>query len=237
MRYELPRRTYTLIRVDGKAFHTFTRHCERPFDEDLIKAMNNTALEMLPEMMGAKCAFVQSDEISILLTDFETPQTQAWFDGNLQKVVSISAALATAAFNRNYPKGEGKALFDSRAWVISSPIEVRNYLIWRQKDATRNSINMVAQSLYSHKELHGVKLDQAQELIFQKGINWNDYDSGKKRGRLIVKKDYWITPTGGDLRDTPVRRTRWEVVETPIFTQDREILPSLIPNYPDIADE
>jgi len=103
-RYELPRRSYTLIRCDGKAFHSFTEGCKRPFDDRLIEAMNKTAVHLCSEITGTRLGYVQSDEISILLTDFESPKTQAWFDGNLQKIVSISASLATAAFNHYYKK-------------------------------------------------------------------------------------------------------------------------------------
>lgn len=238
-RYELPRRTYTMIRVDGKAFHTLTKEYERPFSRHFMQAMDQTAQAMCAEIVGARLAFVQSDEISILLTDFDTPQTQAWFGGNLQKIVSVSAALATAHFNANIVESSAPmtSLFDSRVWTIPMPIEVENYLIWRQQDATRNSINMVAQSLYSHKELHGVKLEQTQELIFQKGINWNNYPVGCKRGRLIVRESYLTPRTGPDESVEPAVRSRWSVTEkTPIFTQDRSVLRSLIPIFPEIGE-
>lgn len=206
----LPRRTYTVIRVDGKAFHTYTRGLERPFDMKLINDMDETAKYLCKNIQGAKLAFVQSDEISIILTDFDALDTDAWFDGNVQKITSISASLATAKFNELRPNKI--ALFDSRAFTIPSKIEVINYLIWRQQDTTRNSISSVAQSMYSAKELHGKNTNEQQEMIFQKGTNWNDYDAKLKRGRLITKETY---------DKAGATRTKWISVAPEILTQDK----------------
>lgn len=214
----LPRRTYTIIRVDGKAFHSYTRGLVRPFDEKLINDMDETACYMCKNIQGAKFAFVQSDEISILLTDFEGLTTDAWFDGNIQKMASISASLATAKFNELRPNKI--ALFDSRVFTIPSDIEVENYFIWRQQDTTRNSISSVAQSMFSHRELENKNTDQMQEMCFQKGVNWNDFSAKLKRGRLIVKQDY---------EKEGATRNKWVSVEPPIFTQEREMLKVLIP--------
>jgi tRNA(His) 5'-end guanylyltransferase len=215
-RYTLPRRTYTLIRVDGKAFHTYTRDLQRPFDEAFMSDMDATAQFLCSHMQGARCAFVQSDEISVLLTDFDKLTTDTWFDGNIQKIASISASLATAKFNELRP---GKlAFFDSRVFTIPFQTEVENYFIWRQQDATRNSISNVAQSLYTHKELNSKSSDQKQELIFQKGINWNDYPARCKRGRMIVKETF---------EKAGAVRSHWVVQDVPIFTQNREFLEKL----------
>jgi tRNA(His) 5'-end guanylyltransferase len=214
----LPRRTYTIIRVDGKAFHSYTRGLARPFDEKLVNDMDETACYMCKNIQGAKFAFVQSDEISILLTDFEGLTTDAWFDGNIQKMASISASLATAKFNELRPNKI--ALFDSRVFIIPSDIEVENYFIWRQQDTTRNSISSVAQSMFSHRELENKNTDQMQEMCFQKGVNWNDFSAKLKRGRLIVKQDY---------EKEGATRSKWVSVEPPIFTQEREMLKVLIP--------
>ena len=184
----LPRRTYTIIRLDGKAFHTYTRGLNKPFDKDLIDDMDNAVVKILPEIQGAQFAYVQSDEISILLTDFAKENTDAWFDGNVQKIVSVSSSLLTAEFNklrwlREFRWKDEQSVtsllesmdnigsFDSRVFTIPDRIEVMNYFIWRNNDAARNSISMVAQSLYSHKELHGKSSSDKQELIFKRGIN------------------------------------------------------------------
>lgn len=224
----LPRRTYTIIRIDGKAFHTYTKGLERPFDDKLIKDMDDTAIYLCENIQGAVCAFVQSDEISILVTDFNKLTTDAWFDGNVQKITSISASLATAKFNELRP---GKiALFDSRVFTIPSSTEVENYFIWRQQDTVRNSISSVAQSLYSHKELHKKNTDQMQELCFQKGINWNDFSASKKRGRMIIKMQYTqdVERYGETIS---VDRTAWISTGAHEFTKDRHVFEELIPKH------
>lgn len=232
-RISLPRRSYTLIRIDGKAFHTYTRGMIRPFDDGLIDDMDVTAAYLCKNIMGAKFAFVQSDEISILLTDFEDIGTQSWFDSNLQKMCSVSSSQATRAFNEARLKRNGFdamkwAEFDSRVFQIPQKAEVENYFIWRQQDTTRNSISSVAQSLYSSKDLHGKNTDDQQDLIFQKGINWNDYAPKYKRGRMIVKETYEKAPE--DDKGQTAMRTRWVSIEVPIFTQDRNFLAERIPN-------
>ena len=252
----LPRLTYTLIRVDGKNFHTYTRGCERPFDSGLMEDMDATALTLCENIEGAQLAFVQSDEISVLLTDFATPQTEAWFDGSLQKLASLSASLATAHFNlarmRRLAKTEAEArpgredpfavfagrqaCFDSRAFTIPDPGEVENYFIWRQQDATRNSISMTAQAHFSHNALQSKSTDEMQEMLWQeKGINWNEMPGGFKRGRAIVKRsvvadvEYTDKRTGEQRRAESVERRVWESVVPPVFTRERAWLQSQLP--------
>jgi len=190
-RYFLPRRTYTIIRLDGKSFHTFTKGMEKPFDIGLILVMNETAKYLCENIQGTQFAYVQSDEISILLTDFTTITTDAWFDGQIQKIASVSASMASAKFNdeikKTFVTPKGLAFFDSRVFTIPDPTEVENYFIWRQKDAVRNSISMYAQSLYSHKELNGKSQINMHDMIHEKGKNWNDLSDGCKRGRIIIK--------------------------------------------------
>lgn len=219
-RYSLPRRTYTIIRLDGKAFHTYTRGMEKPYAEKLVRWMDYTAKCLCKDIQGVKFAYTQSDEISLLLTDFEGLQTEAWFDGNIQKIVSVAASIATANFNafrlfdEHADRDRGMALFDARAFTIPDRIEVANYFIWRQQDAVRNSIQMLAQSLYSQKELQGKNSSMLQELTFQKGKNWNDVAVRNKRGGFVVQQaqvDRWV----------------WENIECPNFTVD-----TLLPYIP-----
>jgi tRNA(His) 5'-end guanylyltransferase len=241
----LPRRTYTIIRIDGKAFHTYTSGLNEPFDEGLINDMDETACYLCKNIQGAKFGFVQSDEISILVTDFEKITTDAWFDGNIQKIVSISASMATSRFNHLRIKRiidesvrvEGNSVlvkpytndileiklaeFDARTFTIPSKVEVENYFIWRQQDTVRNSISSVAQYHYSHNELRYKSTNQMQEMIFEKGQNWNDYPVKHKRGRFIEKQMYD--------KDGAVR-SKWISVDCPTFTQDREFLSTRIPD-------
>lgn len=224
----LPRRTYTIIRIDGKAFHTYTSDLDSPFDYGFISDMNNTAKYLCEEIQGAKFAYVQSDEISILVTDFEKLGTCAWFDGNIQKISSVAASLATAEFNRlrvqrasrdlliqshglSYDEWAPKefAAFDCRVFTIPLKVEVENYFIWRQLDATRNSIQSAARAYCSHSECNNKNTNQLQELLFEKvGINWNNYDSGVKRGRIIIKETY---------QRAGVIRSRWVIKHPPIL--------------------
>lgn len=249
----LPKRSYVIIRVDGKAFHSFAKNLQKPFDNDLIEDMNEVTKFLCANIQGAKLGYVQSDEISIVITDFETFDTQSWFENNIQKMCSISASLATSKFNElrferwynnltaKYPdkryEEKKPAQFDSRVFIVPNRSEAMNALLWRQNDAVRNSISMSAQSMYSHKELQGKNSDQLQELIFQKGENWNDLDAGKKRGRLITKVVY---VNGVDIKNIPYSeialgdtvRSKWEIVDTPLrFTEDNFLfLKTLIPN-------
>lgn len=230
----LPRRTYTLVRIDGKAFHTFTRGFERPYDLDLMKLMDDTAIALCESVQGVKFAYVQSDEISLLMTDFDKINTDAYFDGNIQKITSITASIATAAFNKAMVYLESKkvlnkdgqyktALFDSRVFTIPDRTEVENYFVWRQQDATKNSISMVGQANFSHKELHQKNTSEVQDmLMLQKGINWNDEPAGFKRGRVIIKHTY--EGLNGS------QRTKWVSEPAEIFTQnERKFFDEQIP--------
>lgn len=182
----LIRRTPVVVRLDGKAFHTFTKGAEKPFDKNIGDAMAMTALKLCKEMQGAVFAYTQSDEISVLLQDWKTLTTDPWYANNVQKIVSVSASVATASFNSLYKKPTGTfALFDSRAYNIPF-LEVTNYFIWRQADATRNSISGLAQSQFSHKQLHGKGRAQMMDMLMEKGINWNDVETRFKRGICVV---------------------------------------------------
>jgi tRNA(His) guanylyltransferase len=218
-RYFLPRRAYTLIRLDGKAFHTYTRKSEKPFDMGLVSDMQETTRLLCANMQGCKIGYTQSDEITLVLTDFDDTYTAAWYDGNLQKIVSVSASMASAYFNklrcaRKYETNYTPAVFDSRAWSISDPWEVYNTFLWRQKDCTKNSIQMVARALASHKECTNKNFSQLNELIFQKGKNFNDYPTDCKRGAFIYRNE----------------ESKWIIDrESPIITQDKYFFFSKIP--------
>lgn len=256
-RYKLARRTNTIIRIDGKAFHTYTKGLQRPFDQGLMEDMNRTTEYLCQNIQGAKFGYVQSDEISILITDYDDNDTHAWFDANLQKMASIAASLATAEFNRlrlirkmnttvatagSILEQFKHAMFDARVFQIPYQEEVINYFIWRQQDATRNSISSVAQSLYSAKELHGKKTSDMQEMIFQKGINWNDFTPREKRGSIIrkVEKTFEIPAHwayGENVFDSKFTRLKWEAdPNTPIISQDKDYLRWFFPQTIDAKE-
>jgi tRNA(His) 5'-end guanylyltransferase len=191
-RYYLTRRMPLIVRVDGKAFHSYTKNFKKPYDEEFVYTMVETGKALLKEIQGSKLVYIQSDEISILATDYKELNTQAWFDKNLQKMVSVSASIATAYFNdsisNDFNKTDNKiALFDSRVFVLPKE-EVNNYFLWQQQDATRNSIQGLGQFHFSHKELTNLNCNQIQEKLFQeKHINWNDIETWKKRGICLYK--------------------------------------------------
>jgi tRNA(His) guanylyltransferase len=238
-RHVLPRRTYTLLRCDGRSFHTYLRGCQRPFDEQFIADMDAVAEALCAEISGAVFAYTQSDEISILVTDFASIQTQPWFDGVAAKLLSISASLATAVINERRP---GKrALFDARAFTISDPVEVANYFLWRQRDAVRNSISMAAQAHFSHKRLHGVSSTGMQELLFtEAGVNWNDYPDGCKRGRVAVRRAgerpvKYVDKRTSETVSTLAVRSWWETGAAPRFTTEPgDWLADAIPELPSL---
>lgn len=259
-RYYLPKKSYVLARIDGKAFHTYTKGLTRPFDLGLISDMNETAKYLVENIQGARFAYVQSDEISLLITDFvdgkDNRNTESWFGNNLQKMNSISASFATSKFNQlritRFLNEESTinekfrfANFDSRFWIVPKRSEVINYFIYRQQDATRNSIQSIGQSFFSEKELKNQTIDKIQDMVFQKTkINWNDYSAQLKRGRGVVRvekevelnliaitkakqnaKEDWIEHDGKIF----VKRKTWEIADVPIFTKDKEFFNNIIP--------
>lgn len=236
-RISLPIRMPVILRIDGKAFHTYTKGCKRPVDQGLVDCMNVTAKELCKNLQGCQVAYVQSDEISLLLNNYHDLETQSWFQNNLQKMVSVSAGIASATFTVNSPMIWGTkesiptvkimkpAYFDSRAFIIPKE-DVVNYFLWRQQDATRNSVQMLARSLYSHKECTDKNNSELQEMCFQKGINWNDCPTPQKRGRCIIKKSVEKEAYNRmtDKWETAIRSS-WEVDnEIPVFSQDREYI-------------
>lgn len=185
-RIKLMRRNPVIIRLDGKAFHTWTKGLDRPYDDTFIAIMANVTKFVTDNIQGAVFAYCQSDEISILLRDYDNINTCAWFDNNIQKMVSIAASLATAEFNRLAAEAfEDKplAFFDARVFSIPKD-EVVNYFIWRQQDAVRNSVRSVATHYLGHKACHGLNNAQVQDLLMARDIpiNWNDLPAHKKRG-------------------------------------------------------
>lgn len=251
-RIKLMRRTPVIIRLDGRSFHTWTRGLDRPFDRNLMHIMQKTMLALCEQIQGCVLGYTQSDEITLVLVDYQRIESMAWFDNQVQKMCSVAASIATSAFEKALHEEidelevdaqkyywndqlfkqeeclekmhllidkKWKANFDARAFNI--PIhEVINNLIWRQQDATRNSILSVAQSLYSHKELQGIGTKELQnKMLTEKYINWNDYKTDEKRGIAAIKDN----------------EGKWFIDElTPIFTEDRDYINRLV--YPESDD-
>ena len=215
---KLMRRTPVVIRLDGKAFHTFTRGMSRPFDEVLSKSMRDTMKYLCENIQGCVIGYTQSDEITLVLVDYKNLNTSAWFDYEVQKMCSISASMATFAFNRFFEENfydwfsdnsdnlklvkvyreaiQKGAMFDTRVFNIPKE-EVANMLFWRQDDAIKNSIQMVAQCKYSHKELQGISTRRLKEKLYKDfNIDWDSYPTKYKRGSCCIKNDgSWFVDT------------------------------------------
>jgi len=240
-RFILPRRTYTILRVDGRAFHSWTRGLPKPYDTDFMSLMDGTAIALCEQISGAQFAYVQSDEISVLAVDFDNVDTQSWFDGNVQKWASVGASIATMAFNLGlmHLKGSSRdelipitqklpnAVFDARVFTVPDPIEVENYFVWRQQDAERNSVMMLARAHASHKQLAGKKRADQHEIIHKAGDNWAKHPVRFKHGAVVRK----VGVSGClDRVITGAKPSNWSMDEnTPVFTRERAYLRSLVP--------
>jgi tRNA(His) guanylyltransferase len=218
--FSLPRRMPMVIRVDGRAFHGIK--LAKPFDSVFFECMAVTARALCKEIQGSVLAYFQSDEISIIARDDMQPSTEPWAGKRLNKVLSLSAAIATAHFGNGY----GIRQFDSRAFVLPDLSEVTNYLIWRQQDASRNSVSMAAHAEFSHKSLHGVNTNgMLDRLRLEAGKPWEDTPTHFKRGAVVrpVKVLKEVPQTG-----LTCERREWQVdMEVPIFTQDRGYVETL----------
>ena len=255
--YYLQKRTPVAIRVDGRSFHTFTKGFKRPFDNILMKSMQETAKYMCKNIQGVKIAYIQSDEITIILTDYDTLETDCWFNYRTDKLCSISASMATMAFNKYFmlavndyceynpnatleqrniyvSAAEKGAMFDARCFNIPKE-EVTNLIYWRQLDATRNSIQMVGQANFSHKELQNKSCNDIQDMLMtQKNINWNDLPTYQKRGSCCVRNKIVIESDSvmvtAQLRDASKSENEWIIdTDIPIFKgEGREYIDRLV---------
>ena len=250
----LPRRVPVIIRLDGKAFHTFTKGFKRPYDEILHNTMNSTMKYLCENIQGCKLGYTQSDEITLLLTDYDTITTDAWFGYGMQKVCSVAASMATLAFNRFFRQYYNEALaelgvpldmdpylsklsekldcamFDARCFSIPKD-EVTNCFIWRQQDATRNAIQMLGQCNFSHRELQGKSCNDIQDMLMtQKDINFNDMPVEFKRGVCCYRTTREATCINKKTQEeTPCIRSEWVLdKDIPIFTQDRDYVDKFV---------
>ena len=291
LRTRVKLKSYVIIRIDGKAFSTYTKGLNKPFDYGLMQDMIETTRYLCENIQGAKLGYTQSDEISVLLTDLDNEKTNMWFDGQIQKMCSVAASLATSKFNQlrlarecdtwhiKYPAaGEYSASnimnfklaqFDARvlSFEAFNPQEVVNCFIWRQQDGIRNSKQALGQAYFSASKLSCKNVDEVcQMLREEKGIEWEDLRIFKQRGWCTIKKNQlWVRPQDnisfkprqiesldligqntlevGKIIDIMVHqgkevpgilyeRSAWIIdKEIPIFTENREYILKLLPNY------
>lgn len=254
---KLTRKTPVALRLDGKAFHTLTRNFKKPYDEVFHNAMNQTMKYLCENIQGCVFGYTQSDEITLILVDYQTPETSAWFDYKVQKLCSIAASMTTMAFNRIFgdevseefesmfeeflPNGELNpnfnskevkklvqahndalskgAMFDARCFNIPKE-EVGNLILWRQMDATRNSIQMLGRCYFSCKELQNKNCTQIKEMLLKKGIDWDKEKNSFKWGTACYKvkgepHDKWYID-----ENMPVLKEDWDFINRWVFVKD-----------------
>lgn len=258
----LVRRLPVIVRIDGKRFSKLTKRLgvDKPFDAAFLEIMKETSLALVKEATGCVLGYTQSDEISLILRNDQSLESEPFLDNRVQKIVSIMASMATGWFNRfivvvgdrdwrkrfsRDPADLSPAFFDARAYVVPSIEEAKNYLIWRQQDCTRNSIlNATYYGIAAlpdkgkktaRKMAHGLNTKEQQELLFSEaGINWNDYDPELKRGTAVYRKPEVVETDKGS-----ATRNRWVAGECPVFQSpygkgwlDRKLSPVAMPELP-----
>lgn len=216
--YEINTDGYILAHIDGRSFSKMVKNkFNKPFDDSFIEMMNQTAEYLCENVQACHLAYVQSDEITLLLKK-NNPDGDVFFGGRLCKMQSIIASLATAKFNQlmtiyNITKNnyfftkEDTAdtiydivdavdvintmplyQFDCKVWDVPTANDAMAWFLFRNIDCIRNSKQQAAQSYLSHKELMGLHTDDQIDLLLEKtGIDWNSYKDGEKYGRLIYK--------------------------------------------------
>lgn len=215
------------VRIDGRAFHTFTRGMKRPYDENMANAMIDT-MKYLVEQTNACIGYTQSDEISLILRD----DVDQLFGGRISKLTSILASMATAKFNEVIHKtyqDKPLAQFDCRCWQVPNRIEAANEILWREYDASKNSISMAARAYYSDKQLMNKNGAEKQDMLMEKGVNWNDYPVFFKRGTYAQRKVIERQLTDEEWNNIPeqhrkdrtelVKRTIVRTLDMPIFSK------------------
>nr|DAM61790.1 MAG TPA: tRNAHis guanylyltransferase [Ackermannviridae sp.]DAW82227.1 MAG TPA: tRNAHis guanylyltransferase [Bacteriophage sp.] len=236
-RHYLMCRTPVIVRIDGKAFHTFTKGMKKPFDHIFMESMQDTMKYLCENVQGCVLGYCQSDEISLLLIDYDTFETSAWFDNNLSKIISITSSLASVYFNQQfslnlldyrikakqnnnrdiiyennlYSNISRLPIFDSRAFNLQKE-EVNNYFVWRQQDAIKNAIQMIGRAYFTRKELENKSGQDIVDMLDNIKVNYHSYTTSEKRGTCCIK-----TNKGWEL-DT----------EIPIFKEDKDYIEKLI---------
>jgi len=237
--YKLTPNCCILVHIDGKNFSKLIKNnFKKPFDNDFIDMMNKTALYLCNNVQGCKLAYVQSDEISLLITDYDTPDTDILFGGRLCKIQSILASMATSEFNRqfilynigmkgftgkseeNIIKNMKMAQFDCKAWVVPNENDAYAWFLYRNIDCVRNSKQQTAQTWCSHKELMGKDTDEQIEFLLKNhSIDWNTFENGKKYGRFITKvKQHFTTTVKGEKIEYD--RNKFDVVAPPFMLSE-----------------
>lgn len=228
-RQVLDRDQYAVVRVDGRAFHSYLRNSPRPFDLTFMEDMDAVGVALCQEISGAVLGYVQSDEVSIVISTVrphvgrtgERTFIHPWFGGQVQKIVSVTASIATATLLQRRP-GPALPLFDSRVFNMGTDADVRDYLIWRGRDAVRNSVSMAAQARFDHRDLLGVSTDAMLVMLEEAGEPWESQPAGARYGRVIERVTYpgsatYTRKDTGVTHTIEVERHRWQARPAPPF--------------------
>ena len=222
-----------IARLDGRSFHSLTKKLPRPYCSNFSSIMIATT-KYLVEETNACIGYTQSDEISLVFYSDDT-KSQIFFDGRIMKMTSTLSAMCSVKFNQEWKKVMKEyppnPTFDCRCWNVPTLEEAANAILWRELDATKNSVQMAGRSIFSHKELHKKHTRMIQEMLFQKGINWNDYPSFFKRGSFIQRRKALRAFTGEEIKNLPpkhearinpdlkVQRTEYQLIDMPPFSK------------------
>ena len=213
-RFHLTEKLPVLIRLDGKAFHSYTKQCNKPYDDRIIECMRKASTILCQNISNVKLAYTQSDEISLLLINYTNINTQSYLKNNIQKIVSVAASIASVEFTLAYNnlfKTIKPAYFDARAFILPKE-EVNNYFVWRQNDCRRNSILVAAQSQFSAKQLHGKNKLELKQMLLSKNVDWENFSNKYINGTTIIKTNI-------------NNRSKWIVDEfTPIFSKNKNYI-------------
>lgn len=221
-----------LVRLDGRAFHTYTRGLKRPFDERVISCMDATTKQLVAHF-HADVGYTQSDEITLLFAPKMMEEAgveaeaAAIFGGRVSKLTSVLAGFASVAFYKaslvHLPeKAELTPHFDARVWCVPNRVEAVEVFVWREADAVRCSLNTLAQAHFNHKALHGKKSAEVHEMLHGVGVNWSDLPARQKRGGYFQRKLVVRAPTEEEMARVPARylpgtvtRSSVEMLELP----------------------
>lgn len=242
-RQYLPPRSYVLLRLDGRSFHTWTRGLKRPYDEKMMQAMAEGTELLCREISGAQLGYTQSDEITIVMCDFAKENTQPWFGGNVQKITSVSASLLAGHFARAFPD-RPLATFDARVFAVPSKVECANAMLWRLRDAQKNSISMLAGSRFSSKQLHGKTTQDRIEMLAEAGVEVQSENPSFLNGQVVYPQQVtgdvtWTDKRTGEERVARgVTRQVWKAESAPEFdTRPGGWLDGILPDHPDHAEK
>lgn len=235
----LPARAWTIIRVDGRAFHTWTKGLDRPYSLQMVEAMGETMKGMCEQIPGVVCAIAQSDEISLVIQDFSRPETQPWYGGQVQKMVSVAASMATALFGRHF-LDRAPALFDARVFTVPNRVEIANCLFWRQIDGERNGISLISSNFFSSKQLHGVSTEGRKQMLEDAGVDLSAYDARFLHGQFAMQVEQerasYLDKRSGEtlMLPEPIMCKVWKVSAAPDLNAqpDGLLLSELLPADP-----